>query len=387
MGNCISQLESDICRRFDVAAAVCVPMARTGLYLALKELIQPGQRVVMSPLTIIDVVNMVLLAGGIPVFADVLKSSCAIDPDEAESLIDNRTGAILITHLHGETAGAYIFREISRRRGVPLIEDAAQAFGGEENERRLGAIGDVGIYSFGFYKNLSTWQGGMLVSQNPAIIARIRERISPWRTLSSLQLLMLSLRGLMTDIATSPPVFAMFLHPVVRYCCLHNIKQVNRRLDPEDRARRILRMPARYLHRMSDAQAEIALHNIGSLDDDMAMRVAHAVLYHDALAGMEGLITPRKHTGRSHIYSYYPIQCSHRDALLRYAQQRRRDFAAQHLRNCADLPEFREFHRDCPNARAVARELILLPTYPRYPETEIRRNIEVIQAFLRTWKR
>jgi hypothetical protein len=59
-------LEAEVRHRFDTPAAVCVPMARTGLWLALRELIQPGQTVVMSPLTIIDVVNMVRLAGGIP---------------------------------------------------------------------------------------------------------------------------------------------------------------------------------------------------------------------------------------------------------------------------------------------------------------------------------
>ena len=54
---------------------------------------------------------------------------------------------------------------------------------------------------------------------------------------------------------------------------------------------------------------------------------------------------------------------------------------AQHLRNCAALPMFSEFHRDCPNARAAARELVLLPTYSRYPASEVKRNIEIIREF------
>jgi perosamine synthetase len=55
--------------------------------------------------------------------------------------------------------------------------------------------------------------------------------------------------------------------------------------------------------------------------------------------------------------------------------------AAQHLRNCPDLEQFREFYGDCPNARAAARELILLPTYPAYPLSEIQQNIKTIQRF------
>ncbi len=142
-GYTVSGLEAEICLRFDTAAAVCIPMARTGLYLGLRELIRPGQKVVMSPLTIVDVVNMVILAGGIPVFADIHRLSCAADSAQVESLIDSGTGAVLITHLHGETAGAHVFRDMCRRRGVPLIEDASQAFGAAENGRRLGTIGDL----------------------------------------------------------------------------------------------------------------------------------------------------------------------------------------------------------------------------------------------------
>src|SRR5690349_19318596 len=102
----IEQFETEVCRRFDVNAAACVPMARTGLFLALRDIITPGRKVIMSPLTIVDVVNAVLLAGGIPVFGDIVRRSCALDPDRTESLIDKETDAVLITHLHGESAGA-----------------------------------------------------------------------------------------------------------------------------------------------------------------------------------------------------------------------------------------------------------------------------------------
>jgi len=375
-------LESAVCGLFDAVSAVCVPMARTGLYFALRELIRPGQSVVMSPLTIKDVVNMVLLAGAVPLFADIRRSSCAIDPDQAESLIDRRTGAVLITHLHGETAGAQAFRDLCSRRGVPLIEDAAQAFGAEEGNRKLGTIGDVGVYSFGFYKNLNTWQGGMVVAQDQTLIARIRHRMCRLPPLPRWGFLALALHGLATDLATWPPIFSTFTHPAIRYCYLNNVAAVNRMLDPEHKARRIDSMPGEYLHRMSGPQAELGLRLLSCLDRDTAVRIAHAELYRKSLAGMDGLITPRRHSGRSHIYTYYPIQYAERMELLRWAQRRRRDFAAQHLHNCADLPEFKEFYRDCPNARAAARELILLPTYPRYPVEEIRRNIATIQEFL-----
>lgn len=377
-----AKLEAEVCLRFDVTAAVCVPMARTGLYLGLRELIRPGQTVVMSPLTIQDVVNMVILAGGVPVFADICRRSCAIDPNQAESLIDHRTGALLISHLHGESAGAHIFQEICSRRGVPLIEDAAQAFGAAEGARRLGTIGDLGIFSFGFYKNVSAWRGGMLVSRNPKLISAVRRRVSELSVLPAWRLLALGLGGLFTDLVTWPPLFASLVHPMLRYSFMRGIRAINRRLDPEDRAARLRTIPADYLYRMTAAQSELAFAQLNRVDSDSKIRIAHAERYHRALAGLDGLIVPKWHDGPSHIYTYYPIQYSRREELLRYAMERKRDFAPQYLRNCASLAEFSEFNRDCPNAEAAARELVLLPTYPKYPAAEIKRNIESIQEFL-----
>src|SRR5262245_65534439 len=71
----IERFEAEISARFGIASAVCVPMARTGLFLTIRETIRPGQKVVLSPLTIVDVVNAVILAGGVPVFADIRRES------------------------------------------------------------------------------------------------------------------------------------------------------------------------------------------------------------------------------------------------------------------------------------------------------------------------
>jgi len=370
------QFEEEICRRFNVAA-VCVPMARTGIYLTILETIQPGHKVIMSPLTIVDVVNAVLLAGGIPVFTDIRRASCAIDPEKAESLIDKQTAAILITHLHGETAGAHVFRDICVRRGVRLIEDAAQAFGAIERDRRLGTIGDVGIYSFGFFKNLSTWRGGMVVSNDRKLIERIRKRTQNCVRASGRKVLLSVLAGLIVDVSTWPPFFSRLVYPVVR----RNFGFVNRWLDPEASAARLNSMPHDYFIPMRNWQGRVGLSQLDRVDRDTTARFRTAMLYHDGLASLSGIIKPRQTDDLSNIYTYFPIQIRNRQHLLRHAQKRGRDFAAQHLRNCADLPEFRDLYRDCPNARAAASELVLLPTYPRYPAKEVQRNIEVLQEF------
>ena len=372
-----SALEAEICRRFGVQSAVCVPMARTGLFLALSELIRPGQRVVMSPLTIVDVVNAVILAGGVPTFVDIDRDTCGISPELAEARIDSRTGAVLITHLHGQSCGAHHFREICDRRSVPLVEDTAQAFGAVEKGKRLGTIGDVGIYSFGYYKNVTAWRGGMVVARNRAFAERVRKRVAGMRKLSRTRLNALHIAGSITDLSTWPPLFSTLTFPLIR----SGIAIVNRRLDPEHAAGRLERLPESYFRKMRDAQAALCLKQLERVDDDSLQRMKRAAYYDAGLPRTGKLRTPPLVQDYSHIYTHYPIQYENREALLEYARMRGRDFSRQHLRNCADLPDFRDFYANCPNARAAAHELILLPTYPRYPMKEAGKNAEVIADF------
>jgi dTDP-4-amino-4,6-dideoxygalactose transaminase len=195
-------------------------------------------------------------------------------------------------------------------------------------------------------------------------------------------LLAIVLKGLQTDLATWPPLFASVTYKIFRAGALWGIASMNRQLDPEEGASRLAAMPIGYLGQMTSTQATIALKQLESIDADTLVRIANASQYNRALAPLEMLITPKWQASSSNIFTCYPFQFREREALLRYAMRHQRDFAAQHLRNCADLSEFRELYSDCPNARAAARELIVLPTYPRYPVIEIQRNIEVIRNFL-----
>ena len=374
----IERFEAEICRRFDVAGAVCVPRARTGLYLTLAEIMKGRRKVIMSPLTIVDVVNAVLLAGGIPVFCDICRSSCSIDPGQAESLIDDQTAAILITHLHGQTARAGVFRDMCARHGIRLIEDAAQAFGASEGKQHLGTIGDAGVYSFGFFKNLTTWRGGMVVSNDQELIKSIRSRIRKLSRFTRADLVTTAVSGLIVDLSTWPPFFSRVTYSILR----RNIEWLDRRLDPERGARRLTTMPKSYFCQMRQSQAAMGLRQLSRVDADTNERQVRARRYNDGLDGICGIIKPERTDGHSNTYTYFPIQIADRKGLLRHARARKRDFAAQHLRNCADLPEFAELFRDCPNARRTASELVLLPTYPRYPLPEVELNIEVIREFV-----
>jgi len=380
-GNDVEKLEQALADKFSVSNAICMPMARVAIYFTLKHLIKPGQEIILSPYTIADVINMVICAEGVPVFADIEQLSCNIDSDKIEQLINDNTGAVLITHLHGIGAHSHNILKICQKHNLPLIEDSSQAFGGYENGKRLGTIGDVGIYSIGMYKNINSWYGGVVISENRALIDKIRNELNQYNYQSKLFILKKMLKGLLTDFLTHPFIFKSLTYWIFRYGFLHDISWINKKVEIELDLKLKKAVPAEYLAKYTPFQARLAFLQLKKIDLDTKNRVEKAVLYHEGLKNIPDLILPPLRSDSSYTYPVFPIQYKDRKRLLRWLMLHKRDVAAQHLKNCADLPSFSAFYRDCPVARKTASEVILLPTYPKYPISEVKKNIKVIRSF------
>ena len=378
-GGGVTRLERGIERSAGAAHAICSAKARVAIFLAVRALIKPGQEVVLSPYTISDVVNMVICAGGKPVFADIAEDTCNIDPDQIERLIGVDTGAVLITHLHGLACDMDRIVSICQDKSVPLIEDAAQAFGTRHKGRPVGSMGTVGVYSFGQYKNVSSLFGGMLVTSDSDLANRVREEVAKLPAQEQGYYLSKMRSAIATDLATWPPIFKSFTYWVFRHAFLNDFESMNRMLsvDTSPIMKRVL--PESYLRRMTPTQASMVVHQLKTVDTNSQDRINAAQQYHDGLDGVPGVKLPPLRDDFSHIYTQYPIQVDDRSIVLKEMMVNYRDVAAQHLKNCADMDCFGEFYRPCPTARAVANRVILLPTYPRYGRSDINRNIRVIR--------
>jgi perosamine synthetase len=140
----------------------------TALHLALLTLgIGPGDEVIVPALSFIATANVVVYTGARPVFAEVDEKTWTIDPSLLPPLINNRTRAIIPVHLYGHPAWMGPIMEIARKHRLWVIEDAAEAHGAEYQGRKVGALGDMGCFSFYGNKIISTGEGGMLVTDNP----------------------------------------------------------------------------------------------------------------------------------------------------------------------------------------------------------------------------
>ena len=361
--------------------AIGVPQARVAIYLAVKSLIRPGQNVVLSPYTIADVINMVICAGGVPVFADIDRSSTNVRADTIEALIDGNTGAVMVTHLHGISCDIRAIADICRRRGVPLIEDAAQAFGARVDGQAVGTFGDAGIYSFGMYKSITGFYGGALVTPRQDVADAARAALADAPYLPMEKLVPKVTKALLTDVVTYPAVFRSFVYWVFRFGYLHDVRAINKHVMVELDTSRRSSLPAWYLTRLLPAQARMVLRQLGQVDADIAVRLRYSRIYHEGLRDLPGLLLPPFREDGSCVYNYFPVQYEDRAALVRWMMERRRDLAVQHLKNCSALDSFTPEYRPCPNAELTANQVILLPNYPAYGEASVHANVAAIRAF------
>jgi perosamine synthetase len=383
----IVAFEKALADRFGTNHAVGVYQCRLGIYLAVKAIIKPGQEVILSPYTIVDVINMIIFAGGRPVFADVEHQTCNISAAEVERLINENTGAVLITHLHGLAAETHHIKEICDKFHIPIIEDAAQSFGVEENGQAVGTIGDAGVFSFEMHKNMPTWLGGAILSNRSDIVKKIRGELQSFSHPSLPGITQKVKKGAIHDLASLPLIFQLLTYPIIRLGYLKNFEFINKRVrrKPQE-SKPAETLPEIYKSQYTTLQARLGLSQLNKVDQHIQTRIEYAHIYYEGLKDLEQLVLPPLRNDKSHTYLWFPILYPQRAELLQFMFEQGRDIAAGHFTSTAEAPQFADFYRYCPNAIKVEQELIYLPTYPSYSRQEVEKNIEVIQRFFSTKK-
>lgn len=169
-----AKFEEEMAAYVGAAGAVAVTSATGGLHVALRALgIGPGDEVITPSMTWVSTVNLIVLAGATPVFADVERDTLMSSVAHIEPLLTSRTKLIVPVHFAGAPVDLDPLRALAAQRGIVLLEDAAHAIGTEYRSRKIGAVG-TSIFSFHPIKNLTTGEGGMICSDDPAFLERVR---------------------------------------------------------------------------------------------------------------------------------------------------------------------------------------------------------------------
>ncbi len=317
----VQALEKEIAAYSHVPYAVGCASGTDALMLALKALeLKPGDEVITSDYSFFASASTIVLAGGTPVFVDIEPATYNLDPDAVAAAIGPKTRAIVPVHLFGQCADMTRLLALAAPRGIPVIEDAAQAIGAEWQGKRAGEMGTGGCFSFFPSKNLgAAGDGGMVVSNDEAFADRVK---------------------LLREHGARPKYH-------------HKILGHNSRLDALQAA--ILRVKLRHLDAWHEA------------------RQRNAALYRELLAGTNvGLPVARPEA--RHIYNQFVVRTPRRDDLKAHLTQagignevyypltldRQECFA--HLGYKAG---------QFPVAEAAARETLAVPIYPELTSEQI----------------
>ena len=176
LGAFIARFETEFAAFCGASHAVAVSNGTAAMHLALAAAgIGPGDEVLVPTLTFVATANAVRYTGATPVFVDAESATWQMDPRDLAARVTPRARAIVPVHLYGHPCDMEPILATAKRHGLAVIEDAAEAHGARCRGRRVGALGDVGCFSFYGNKIITTGEGGMCVTNDAALADRLRQ--------------------------------------------------------------------------------------------------------------------------------------------------------------------------------------------------------------------
>ena len=339
LGPVVERFEREIEAYLPVAYAVANASGTDAILLALRALdCGPGDEVVTSPFTFFATAGAVHNVGARPVFADIQPDTFNLDPGAADAAITERTKVVMPVHLFGQMADMTAFAALGMGRGIYVVEDAAQAIGARQRTPdgewiTTGTLGDACTFSFFPTKNLGAFgDAGMTVTNDEPTAERLRKlRVHGGRQ--------------------------MYHHEEVGY---------NSRLDALQAAVLSAKLP--HLRGWSDA------------------RRRNAAFYDQALAEIEGIVTPPVRPDNESIFNQYTIRVldGRRDALANHLREAGIGSGVYypvplHLQDCFAYLGCRE--GQFPESERACREVLSLPVFPELTEAQLAYVVERIGDF------
>ncbi len=168
----VLQLEQELAQYVGIEHVVAVNSGTAALFVALAALgIGPGDEVIVPGYTFIASIGSVVYSRAIPVLAEI-DESLTLDPQDVEKKITKRTKAIMLVHMLGNPGHLYEICNLAREHNLQLVEDCAQSFGATYKGKSVGAYGDIGTFSFNFYKTITAGDGGAVVMKKEDLYRR-----------------------------------------------------------------------------------------------------------------------------------------------------------------------------------------------------------------------
>lgn len=349
MGPKVLQFEEEFVRYHQIKNAIAVNSATAGLHLALVSLgIGPGDEVILPTYTFASCANTIVWTGAKPVFADV-REDILIDPEDIKRKITAKTKAIMVVHFGGQMAEMAEIVKIAKKHKLKIIEDCAHSFAAKYKNRFAGTIGDIGVFSFYAIKNLTTGEGGMIITSDDRLAKKMR---------------ILRLHGMSHD------AFARYSNKGKWF---YEIEE------------------AGFKYNLTDMAAAIGLEQLKKIKKFHKERTRVAKTYFQLLENIPGLKLPEILPEREHVWHLFPIRVNHLirnqviDGLKEFNISTSVHFIPNHLQPFYKR-KFGFKKGDFPVAEKIFDGEISLPMYPELSNSQIKYICQVLKYLLENLK-
>ncbi|MDP3710347.1 MAG: DegT/DnrJ/EryC1/StrS family aminotransferase [bacterium] len=175
LGNFAKRFENEFARKIGTKHACAVSSGTAGLHLALLAAgIKDGDEVITTPFSFVASANSILYVGAKPVFVDIEPDTYNIDPEKIEKVITPKTKAILVVHIFGQACNMTPILRIAQKHKLKIIEDACESLLAEYKNKKTGTFGESAVFAFYPNKQITTGEGGMIITNNQSINALCR---------------------------------------------------------------------------------------------------------------------------------------------------------------------------------------------------------------------
>jgi dTDP-4-amino-4,6-dideoxygalactose transaminase len=312
-------------------AVTLVGNGTDALTLAIVEVLGHGDgkgELVTTSHTFVATAEAIVNAGYRPVFADIDPATCLMSVAAAEEAVTPRTRALMPVHLYGQMVDMRALRALADRRGIAIIEDAAQAHGASHGGVRPGELSDAACFSFYPGKNLGAWgDAGAIFSKDAGLIERLDRRANHGRS--------------------------------SKY--LHQMRGVNSRLDT--------------------LQAAVLRAKLPHLTEWNAARRRIAAQYDKLFAGENRIQTPATDPHAEHVFHLYVVQVDNRDRVRQHMNDNGIGAGVHYPVPVHEQPAFLDLGYapdDLPHTRRTAKRVLSLPIYPEITDQQVKRVAQTL---------
>lgn len=327
MGQNVQDVEQRFAVHLGVKHAIAVSSCTAALHMAMQLLnIGVGDEVIVPSLTFVATANAIRYVGATPVFVDITgHNDFSIDPADIKKKITSATKAIIAMHYGGFACDMDSIMGIARDQRIHVVEDAAHSPDAEYKGKKLGAIGDIGCFSFYSNKNITCAEGGLVATSNDAYAERAK---------------LLRSHGMTT----------VSFDRAKGHATSYDVVDLG------------------YNYRLDDIRAALLLEQMKKLDADIRQRKTLRLAYLDALSGIDGIVVPYMNASDKSSNYIFPIVLRDGNAMRR--EEVRTRLANYGIQTSVHYPAvhrfsvYKQFASELPKTEYVTDNEITLPFFP-----------------------